>query len=167
MFIKVRYFDRTYGTGKSAKKYTLMISRGEWGNPNDLSVSFDFESATGGQSQTWDDDSTVVGGEICLPKRQALALATAILSYYRQSENQSELSPIKIHLDEEDIISRIIPKITVQELSRMLQVEEKEIVKLASSYPWLNPVSANTNLSLDIVKKINEQLEKSESGNDA
>ena len=102
MRIEVDYNGRIYGTGQNAKKYKLTISR-MWSK--ELSVKFQFDPATVGQADNY--GARIRGGEICLPVRQALPLASAILWFCQQSEYQTNPASIEVIFDEDALENKL------------------------------------------------------------
>jgi hypothetical protein len=91
MFIQVNYSatrDRlgtTYSNGQPARTYTVSVAN-DW-HENDLSIRFEFKPPKRGQN-TGDNMAMVSGGEIRIPKRQAIAVATLILLYPYVADKQ-------------------------------------------------------------------------------
>ncbi len=158
MRIKVQYDGKDYGAGSNATKYKLTISQE---SPKaDVKILFDFDKPTSGQSNSWDSYASVMGGTIILPKRQAVEVAIALLSFCRQSEHQSKTAQSAvITLDENDLESRCVPAIRCFELANLLQVKVEEVIKEAQKLNF-QPATRTTFLPLTIAQSISQQLSK-------
>ena len=102
----------------------------------------------------------MTGGKIRLPKRQAAALATAILTYCQSSENESDPEPLDLTLDEQDLLSKMTARITVEELSEMLQLEAQDVLELAKKHRQLGVASTGTHLPVKIAQEIQKDRSK-------
>jgi hypothetical protein len=130
MKIEVNYDgNRTFGTGKNARKYKVKISRSRW--PKGLSLSFLFNPHAAAESDNWDNQASVKSGEIRLPKRQAIALATSILWYCQQSECEKDIEPLELSMDEDAIENISVLAIGVEDLADKLDVKSERITEEA------------------------------------
>ena len=154
MFMTVKYVGpKTFGNGQTARKYDLTISKSRRGN---LRVTFSFSSPARGQNKSLYSEAEVLGGAITLPQRQALALASAILSHCHLAE--SEGKPVTRRFDEEDVLSKATLLIDVTELADMLDLEEREVTERAKKYSRYMTGSAGTHLPVEIAQKIQAEL---------
>jgi hypothetical protein len=84
-----------YGNTQPACTYTVSIADTY---ENDLSIRFDFRPPRRGQNM---GDSSVFGGEIRIPKRQAMAFAALILLYPYLAESE-EPERVEVDIDEDN-----------------------------------------------------------------
>jgi hypothetical protein len=104
MFIQVNYSEtrdhsgHSYSNGPSARTYTLSVAN-DW-HENDLSIRFEFKPPKRGRN-TGDNMAFVSGGEIRIPKRQAMAVAALILLYPHLPESREPGSP-GVDIDEDN-----------------------------------------------------------------
>ena len=157
MYIEVEYGERRFGNGSNAPKYDVRISQDT--KSNEISILFSFESYVAGKNDSWNNSALVDGGELRLPKRQALALASAILWCCNQSEYQKEALPIEIHLDERDINSVSEPAVRAFVLANLLRVPVDQVVQEAHSLSYKSITSASF-LPVELASKIMLRLKK-------
>ncbi len=153
MRLKVNYVNKTYGNGETATNYKLTIS--ESASPNELSVKFQFVSPSSGQN--WENDASVTGGEVFLPPKQAVALASAILLYCQRSENKRPSPCVELIFDEDTLESRCTPAIQVIHLEVALRVKRERIIEEAKKV-GINISSPFQYISLEVAEKIREQI---------
>src|SRR5712692_4099923 len=90
---------QTYGNDEPAQKYKLELQPGV--GPDALAMSFQLTPPRRGRSDS-DSRALVSRAVISIPKRQALAVATASLFYCRQAD-QAEPKAMLLDLDEDDV----------------------------------------------------------------
>lgn len=158
MKMEVHYDGRTYGTGDDATKYKLSIVRNQNSSEVNLSIKFEFFNPTAGQSDNWNSWASVIGGEICIPPQQAVALASEIIKFCRPAE---EIQPSRIELiiDENTIENKAtsIRVIRAHILANVLKVETKRIISEAQKLGVSITLPAQT-LSVEIAKMIREKI---------
>lgn len=157
MYIEVEYGEKTFGNGSNAHKYDVRISQDT--KSNEVSILFGFDPYADGKNDNGNNSTVVGGGELRLPKRQALALASAILWCCNQSEYQKESLPIEIHLDERDINSVSEPAVRANVLANILRVPVNQIVQEAHNLNYKS-VTWTSVLPIELASKIMLRLTK-------
>lgn len=134
MFIQVNYSatrdhsGHTYSNSRPARTYKLSVANDS--HENDLSIRFEFKPPKRGQN-TGDNIAMVSGGEIRIPKPQAIAVATLILLYPFVADKQ-EPERVGVDVDEDDNTSFSssgldqLAEVLVRQIPRFLNKHSKK-----------------------------------------
>ncbi|MCD9189427.1 MAG: hypothetical protein LUM44_23650 [Pyrinomonadaceae bacterium] len=128
MKMTVKYWDgkRNYGSGENSTKYSVSVS-----NPykDEIKIEFNFTSIPKGKNTNHNNQSYIQNGEIQLPKRQALALASAIISTYQALDSNDSALPVNLEMNEYDLIYWIEEGTTYYRFAELIKAKDSDVLE--------------------------------------